>query len=117
MILVLNRFYVTKKWPMRELGVVMQRIGQEDSSKFNVLPALLGGDHGLSMEDMAHLDAVYDSHGVPTYWHKLSDVPSQDTRQLWAGLGKRLTEIVCLRSDKVCAPSLWPGYIYMYLYI
>ena len=99
---VLTRHYVTKKWPMWELGLALERYspngdGSGSSSAGVLLPVVLNTE-GLSMQDLGDLmRSVYERPGA---WEG-KQRPDDATLLCWAGLGKRVDGIVCRKGDQV----------------
>ena len=106
MVVVLTREFVTKKWPMWELELALERYDEHITGNGSSGSTLAAGvmlpvmphSEGLTVEDLGDLAArVYKADGT---W-KGRKRPDAATLQHWAQLGKRVTGIVCRHSKQV----------------
>lgn len=96
-VVVLSRDFVTKKWPMWELGIALERQQQQDvqRSSFLMLPVL----YDLTYEDAESL--MHSVYADPRTWQD-KQRPDEATLQKWAAWVKESLGVTCRLPDQVC---------------
>jgi hypothetical protein len=86
---VLSKEYIRKKWPMRELRILVERW---QAGSVRLVPVL----YHLQMEDLADIRSQYDSD-----WFVAESKPPPDALDKYAEDLKKLSTCTMIRPDQV----------------
>jgi hypothetical protein len=96
-IILLSKDFVCKKWPMRELHRLLNRLEQPGNTSFQIIPVL----YGIKYDELSNLPMIHRQ-----YQQQHNRAPDADIAQCIADV-ERLKRITGLRRNQVSAAGAW----------